>query len=1164
MKKIILTLLLFCANIFSYENFDIKERENYLNNIKSNQDNILSLADFILMQKKENYFNDNTLTVKSGNILLDSFIDIYKYRNKSIDDIGFIKNYYLIGPFENSGNEGFAKQYIEQDSFDFEKKYQGKNQETYFKKVNNYEYKGYVNFKNFINPKPDSLGYMILFVDVKKSDNYQIRLGAGSYLDLFVDNQSIFYKKFKNTPYYDQNIIDVYFEKGIHKIMIKTAGEDYFGVYLRLTDKIGKKSNDLIYSFYEKEPKLAKSKVNKTNTLLIEELEKIKKESFDYYFKRAIIESYFTAYDENEKPLPYEKYFEKALTFATDNEKAYLYYHWAQNTNDEFKKREYLLKSIEFNYFDAILEEIDNNINKSYLQNVSSLIEKAEKIDEYNLKLLILKLNFYDKLNVAFYFINEIKESYKKSNINSSYFEFILNQFEFKDYISLQTKNYENFKSFPFFTNDDQEKLASYYYEANDFKNYKSYLNVLLKANPLYYSINIEWMKLLYSEKKYSEVFSFYKQNENLLKDASEALKLVAESYLQQNDIETAIYYLQQILILNPSDSKTLKFVEYLKNEKKELWGEQYEKNIIKNTKPINKEVYKNSPAYYEYEHNVIKINKDYSYDMFKSYVINVNSEEALKYYKYVSMYYNPEDEKITHSFVKIKKKDNTIVDVPNYDDKYFKSKQNGAFMNYSIREYILNNLEIGDNLVVSYYVNNRNTFHNPFFGSLFYIQTSIPKYLTTYTFITDEKLNFNLTATKTENNTNYFEFYESKGTSNESNSTGYTNNYLFLAVSTYNKWEQVINWYKNLITNTDNVPENVKKEILTLTNGKNDLEKIKIIQEYVLKNTHYVGIELGINSYKPYDTKDVLERKFGDCKDKANLFNTLMKIVNIESNMVLIRTNHLGTLKDVPANPRYFNHAISYVPSLDLFVDLTAELNGLNSLPEGDQNAFVIVVKSGQEPQLIKNILPKQIIKLNGEKSGNDLTATIEITQTNHFGASSRYSFQNKEKHKDIIETQFNSIFENFTISNIKVSDLNDIQNDFVYSFDIKITNYFKDNKTSQSIFLKDLSNKFKLLSERTTQMTSPYYEIIENIVIKNAVMKNISNTQKNLNSTKINKKYFNFEQNYNSENNTLIFNNSFKVNNKIIEINEYNEFKTELLEIENQLKNSEIYLEK
>jgi len=232
--------------------------------------------------------------------------------------------------------------------------------------------------------------------------------------------------------------------------------------------------------------------------------------------------------------------------------------------------------------------------------------------------------------------------------------------------------------------------------------------------------------------------------------------------------------------------------------------------------------------------------------------------------------------------------------------------------------------------------------------------------------------------------------------------------------------------------------------------------------------------------------------------------------------------------------------------------------------LPEGDQNAFVVVVKAGQEPQLIKNILPKQIIKLNGEKSGNDLVANIEITQTNHLGASNRYSFQNKENQKDIIETQFNSIFENFSISNIKVSDLNDIQNDFVYSFDIKIINYFKDNKISQSIFLKDLSNKFKLLSERTTQMTSPYYEIIENIVIKNAVMKNISNTQKNLNSIKINKKYFNFEQDYNSENNILTFNNIFKVNNKIIEINEYNEFKNELLEIENQLKNSEIYLEK
>ena len=38
-----------------------------------------------------------------------------------------------------------------------------------------------------------------------------------------------------------------------------------------------------------------------------------------------------------------------------------------------------------------------------------------------------------------------------------------------------------------------------------------------------------------------------------------------------------------------------------------------------------------------------------------------------------------------------------------------------------------------------------------------------------------------------------------------------------------------------------------------------------------------YVAVPLGVNSFRPHAAANVLQNQFGDCKDKANLFNTLL-----------------------------------------------------------------------------------------------------------------------------------------------------------------------------------------------------------------------------------------------------------------------------------------------
>src|SRR5690606_13765893 len=108
---------------------------------------------------------------------------------------------------------------------------------------------------------------------------------------------------------------------------------------------------------------------------------------------------------------------------------------------------------------------------------------------------------------------------------------------------------------------------------------------------------------------------------------------------------------------------------------------------------------------------------------------------------------------------------------------------------------------------------------------------------------------------------------------------------------------------------------------------------------------TRYVGLEFGIHGYKPYRVPQIIERGFGDCKDKASLLYTMLREAGIDAHIVLVRTRRNGAIPELPASLAVFDHAIAYVPGLDLYIDGTAVYSGMRELPEQDQGVTVLHV---------------------------------------------------------------------------------------------------------------------------------------------------------------------------------------------------------------------------
>jgi tetratricopeptide (TPR) repeat protein/transglutaminase-like putative cysteine protease len=167
--------------------------------------------------------------------------------------------------------------------------------------------------------------------------------------------------------------------------------------------------------------------------------------------------------------------------------------------------------------------------------------------------------------------------------------------------------------------------------------------------------------------------------------------------------------------------------------------------------------------------------------------------------------------------------------------------------------------------------------------------------------------------------------------------------------VSTYKSWDDLGRWYWGLIKDQFDLDEETRKLAKKITEGKTtEIDKVKAVYKWVTENTRYVALEFGIYGYKPRRCVQTVARGWGDCKDKATVIATLLKEIGIPSTIVVTRTRLRGDFRSKIASFAPFDHAIAYVPSLDLYLDGTAEHTGIYELPKMDVGAVVLQVNEG------------------------------------------------------------------------------------------------------------------------------------------------------------------------------------------------------------------------
>lgn len=146
------------------------------------------------------------------------------------------------------------------------------------------------------------------------------------------------------------------------------------------------------------------------------------------------------------------------------------------------------------------------------------------------------------------------------------------------------------------------------------------------------------------------------------------------------------------------------------------------------------------------------------------------------------------------------------------------------------------------------------------------------------------------------------------------------------LQLSGFRDWSEVARWGRRLYPDggASRALEAVADPWRALPAGDRLLRALRFVQSEV----RYLSLSEGVHTVRPRPPEVVLERRFGDCKDKAALLVALLSRLGLRAHPVLVSSWRGDQLLAMLPSPGVFDHAIvvAEVDGKRIFVDPTLE----------------------------------------------------------------------------------------------------------------------------------------------------------------------------------------------------------------------------------------------
>lgn len=557
---------------------------------------------------------------------------------------------------------------------------------------------------------------------------------------------------------------------------------------------------------------------------------------------------------------------------------------------------------------------------------------------------------------------------------------------------------------------------------------------------------------VLQASSRFDEAMALLDERLTLVPQSVSVLQRKADLLVAQGDTAAAARVLDEAISIKPQDQELREYVAYLRPEANrfhERWvrGDLRELADATAAGPFHSSTL--------VDQVIVNVAQNGLAQRVAQIVERANDTEGIDAASILRIPYQVGDERVDVLSVKVYKADGSISEDYDIWNSENSRKASTTYNDNATITLRANNVEPGDVVEFLYrssQVANRN-FRGDYFGDIEYIQGTQPIAFARYAVLYPEswgELYFRAPAnthTRTDGQlpdgsapedgvkVTSFDLSNVPYVKTDQNQPGYTDVYDYILVSNKKTYDEIGAWWWNLVKEQLIVDDNIRKTVKELTTGlETDEQKVQAIHNYVVQNTRYLHVGLGIHGWKPYRTTTCFRNRYGDCKDKAALLKVMLEEAGVPANLVLVRTRRLGKVDDEPASMHIFNHAIAYVPGMDLYLDGTAEYNGTRELTTMDQGAQALVVMDGGKTAWVELPIDKpevnQVVReMSVDLTGDVPVTTLTIVATGANAVYYRSAFEDPERRDELLEKQLASSYPGAQLISASYSDLKKLE---------------------------------------------------------------------------------------------------------------------------------------
>jgi transglutaminase-like putative cysteine protease/tetratricopeptide (TPR) repeat protein len=527
--------------------------------------------------------------------------------------------------------------------------------------------------------------------------------------------------------------------------------------------------------------------------------------------------------------------------------------------------------------------------------------------------------------------------------------------------------------------------------------------------------------------------------------DWPEGHDLAGDIHLAEGRNDQALSEYQQSLILRPQMEAIKRKVEFLSPQAE---GFEAAYRIAPADVPSELGAFASQPAVVLVDNAVVKVQPSGLSSRYVQLVIQVLQAGAAQQLQYFPIAFDPDREEVRVLEASVLKADGRRVHAETVVTDALSEPQYRLY--YRNRNMILSfpSVSAGDRLWIEYKVTEvgEESDYGTYFGDIVPFAGRTPIILKQYTLLAPESLPLfvaeermlekAMVFTRAGERIHCWSVRQIERVQSEPGAPGLFELVPYIHVSTFSDWDAMGVWYARFIADQWEMTPEVKAKVADLTRSlTSPEEKVRAIHRWVVQQTHYVGLEFGVHGYRPYKVRQIFERRFGDCKDKAILMAAMLREAGVDAAMVMVRTRDNGEIAPSPASLAVFNHAICYVPGLDLFLDGTAEYSGLRELPGMDRGVWVQVVWPDGRTRRVKTpedgpgdntYEARYEIDVTGAAA--DLPFSNEIAITGQECAWLRRRYQETANQREVLERDLSNGYPGTHLDGVTVSPLADL----------------------------------------------------------------------------------------------------------------------------------------